>query len=121
MLDLKYIVSHPDLVKAGAAKKHIVCDVDQIVALDEERRDLISTVDAARSASKAAGKQIAAASADDRPSLVAAQAAHKATLKAMEARQKSVDESLEALLLLVPNVPAAEVPAVEAPAAEEHP
>jgi hypothetical protein len=31
MLDLKFIVQNPDAVKAGAAKKHIPCDVDRIV------------------------------------------------------------------------------------------
>ena len=30
MLDLKYIRQHPDVVRAGAAKKRIDCDVDRI-------------------------------------------------------------------------------------------
>ena len=41
MLDLKFIVNHPDAVKAGAAKKHIPCDVDEILRLDAERRELV--------------------------------------------------------------------------------
>ena len=110
MLDLKYIVNHPDAVKAGAAKKHIDCDIDRIVALDAERRELVGKVDAARASSKAAGKKIASASPEERPALVEAQAAEKAELKAMEARQKEIGEELDRLLLLVPNVPADEVP-----------
>ncbi|MEM9800311.1 MAG: serine--tRNA ligase [Planctomycetota bacterium] len=110
MLDLKFIVAHPDLVKAGAAKKHIDCDVDAILRLDEERRELVGKVDEARASSKSAGKRIASASPDERPKLVEAQKAEKAELQAMEARQKDVDEQLRALMLLVPNVPADEVP-----------
>ena len=110
MLDLKFIVNHPDAVKAGAAKKHIPCDVDEILRLDAERRELVGKVDEARSRSKAAGKQIASASPEERPALVEAQSREKAELKAMEARQKEVVEALDALLLLVPNVPADAVP-----------
>ena len=110
MLDLKFIVNHPDAVKAGAAKKHIPCDVDEILRLDAERRGLVGKVDEARSRSKAAGKTIASASPEERPALVEAQAREKAELKAMEARQKEVTEALDALLLLVPNVPADAVP-----------
>ncbi|MEM8713607.1 MAG: serine--tRNA ligase, partial [Planctomycetota bacterium] len=110
MLDLKFIVQNPDAVRAGAAKKHIPCDVDRILSLDGERRELIVSVDAARAASKAAGKKIAQASPEERAALVAAQADDKAKLKELESRQKEIQEELEALLLLVPNVPAAEVP-----------
>jgi len=110
VLDLKFIVNHPDAVKAGAAKKHIPCDVDEILRLDAERRELVGKVDEARSRSKAAGKQIASASPEERPALVEAQSREKAELKAMEARQKEVVEALDALLLLVPNVPADAVP-----------
>ncbi|MFT5733882.1 MAG: seryl-tRNA synthetase [Planctomycetota bacterium] len=110
MLDLKFIVQNPDAVKAGAAKKHIPCDVDRIVALDGERREMIGSVDALRSASKAAGKKIAQASPEERGALVAAQAGDKVSLKAMEVKQKEIQEELDALLLLVPNVPADDVP-----------
>jgi len=110
VLDLKFIVNNPDAVKAGAAKKHIPCDVDEILRLDAERRELVGKVDEARSRSKAAGKTIASASPEERPALVEAQAQEKAALKAMEARQKEVVEALDAQLLLVPNVPAEAVP-----------
>lgn len=110
MLDLKFIVQNPEVVKAGAAKKHIACDVDRIVALDTERRELIGSVDGARAASKAAGKMIAQAAPEERAALAAAQGENKASLKVLEARQKDVQEELDALLLLVPNVPAAGVP-----------
>jgi seryl-tRNA synthetase len=110
VLDLKFIVNNPDAVKAGAAKKHIPCDVDEILRLDAERRELVGKVDEARSRSKAAGKTIAEASPEERPALVEAQAQEKAALKAMEARQKEVVEALDAQLLRVPNVPAEAVP-----------
>lgn len=110
MLDLKFIVLNPDLVKAGAAKKHFECDVDRIVALDGERRALVGEVDDLRASTKAAGKEIARADPEERARLVAAQGEHKARLKELEGRQKAIAEELDALLLTVPNVPADEVP-----------
>jgi len=40
MLDIKFIRENADLVKAGAAKKHINVDIDRLLALDESRRQL---------------------------------------------------------------------------------
>ncbi|MDA1267224.1 MAG: serine--tRNA ligase [Planctomycetota bacterium] len=110
MLDLKFIRQNPDLVKAGAAKKRMTCDVDRILDLDERKRALGQRVDEMRSVQKGAGKAIAQAAAEERPALAEAQKTLKADLKGAEEEQKSIDEELHGLLLLVPNVPADEVP-----------
>lgn len=110
MLDLKFIAQNAGVVKAGARKKHFECDVDRILALDEERRALIGTVDELRAEAKGAGKAIAQAAHEERPALVEAQSKKKVELKELEGRQKSIQEELDALLLTVPNVPAEEVP-----------
>ncbi len=110
MLDLKFIRMNPDLVKAGAKKKHLDCDVDRILELDLARRELGQRVDQMRSEQKGAGKKIGQAAPEDRPALAAAQQDLKAKLKAAEQEQKSIEEDLARLLLLVPNVPADDVP-----------
>ncbi len=38
MLDIKYIRDNLDLVRAGAKKKHFTCDLDRLLAVDDERR-----------------------------------------------------------------------------------
>jgi len=40
MLDIKFIRENADLVKAGAADKHIACDVDRLLEVDKRRREL---------------------------------------------------------------------------------
>ncbi len=110
MLDLKYIRQHPEIVKAGAAKKRIPCDVDRILELDRQVRALSQEIDAMRSQQKEAGKRISAAPPEERPALAEAQKELKARLKEGEARDSSLREELEALLLRVPNVPADDVP-----------
>ena len=110
MLDLKFIRQHPDLVKAGAAKKRMGCDVDRILELDAHSRELGVSIDGMRSEQKSAGKAISQAAPEERPALAEAQKALKANLKAAEEEQKALAEELRGLLLLVPNVPAEEVP-----------
>jgi len=110
LLDLKFIRQHPDLVKAGAAKKRMGCDVDRILELDAHSRELGVSIDGMRSEQKSAGKAISQAAPEERPALAEAQKALKANLKAAEEEQKALAEELRGLLLLVPNVPAEEVP-----------
>ncbi|MCB9916389.1 MAG: serine--tRNA ligase [Planctomycetes bacterium] len=110
MLDIKFLRACPDVVKAGAAKKRIPCDVDRILALDQEWRDLGVVVDGLRSEQKTASKAIGQASAEERPALLAAQQAFKAELKERETKLGELEQELRRLMLLVPNVPADAVP-----------
>ncbi|MFT7670971.1 MAG: seryl-tRNA synthetase [Planctomycetota bacterium] len=110
MLDIKLIRQNPELVKAGAVKKHIECDIDRILALDSEWRELGTSVDAARSEQKQAGKLIGQAAPEERAGLAAAQKDLKEKLKGHEARYSELEAEIHALMLRVPNLPAEEVP-----------
>ncbi|MFT7486741.1 MAG: seryl-tRNA synthetase [Candidatus Paceibacteria bacterium] len=110
MLDIKLIRQDPELVKAGAKKKHIECDVDRIIELDEKWRALGTEVDSLRSEQKQAGKLIGKASPEERPALAAAQKESKASLKTLEVSYNELEAEIHSRMLLVPNPPADEVP-----------
>ncbi|MCP5020704.1 MAG: serine--tRNA ligase, partial [bacterium] len=110
MLDLKFIRTNADAVRAGSAKKRIPCDVDRILELDRDNRAIGVEIDALRQKQKEAGKAMRTASPEERQSLIASQGTLKSELKDLEAKQSVIGDELKALLLLVPNVPAAEVP-----------
>ncbi len=114
MLDLKLIRAEPDLVRDAARKKHIPCDVDRILEVDADWRAVGQSVDELRSkqkaASKAFGAQMAKATPEEREQLQAEQREGKSELKALEERAAALKQELDALLLLVPNLPADEVP-----------
>ncbi|MEZ5979549.1 MAG: serine--tRNA ligase [Planctomycetota bacterium] len=110
MLDIKLIRRDPELVKAGARKKRIKVDIDRILELDEASRERQTRIDALRSEQKSAGKLIAKASPDERAKLVEEQTALKGELKALEDVEATCRAEIDALMLLVPNVPADEVP-----------
>ncbi len=110
MLDIKLIRQRPELVRAGAAKKRIPCDLDRILALDKEVRELGLSIDAMRAAQNASSKAIGQAAPADRPRLAEEAKRAKGELKELEDKQSAIATELNGLLLRVPNIPAAEVP-----------
>jgi seryl-tRNA synthetase len=110
MLDLKFIRANPELVKAGAAKKRIQCDVDGLLALDGQVRALTGEVEAMRARQNALGKDVAKAAPDVREKLKAELTAIKNGMGDKEQSLKALQAELEQRLLRVPNVPADEVP-----------
>ena len=110
MLDIKLIRQEPELVKAGARKKHMECDVDRLLALDAEWRELGLEVDALRSEQKQAGKRIGQAAPEERAAQAAAQKESKERRKQLEGRYGDLEGEIKSLMLLVPNLPAEEVP-----------
>ncbi len=110
MLDLKFIREFPDAVRAGARKKRMTVDVERILELDREARELGVRIDELRSDQKQAGKAISRAANAERAGLLEAQKAAKAELKLLEERARGLSDELSPLLLRVPNIPADEVP-----------
>jgi seryl-tRNA synthetase len=110
VLELKFIRENPELVRAGALKKKINFDLDALLELDGALLELNREVDALRSQQKSMGKKMGAASPAERDAILADQKTLKSGLKALEERQSELKAQLDALMLLVPNVPAAEVP-----------
>ena len=110
MLDLKFIRKQPDTIREAARKKHITCDVDAILALDEAVRERGQELDELRAEQNKTGKLVAKASPEERAALVARLSEVKARMAGMEEDHKSNQAELKRLLLTVPNPPADEVP-----------
>ncbi len=111
MLDIKTVRDRLDDVRAGAALKRISCDLDALVDVDEQRRQLIRAVEDAKAEQRRRSKALGTLSPEERQAEVAALGQLKATMKAEEARLDEVLERWHGLMLTVPNIPAAEVPA----------
>jgi seryl-tRNA synthetase len=110
LLDLKFIRENPELVKAGARKKRLACDVDRLIGLDEERRSVGRRVDDLRSEQKRAGKAMGKASLEERGTMLQAQKSLKGELKGLEEQLGAIEAEMYGLQLEIPNVPADEVP-----------
>lgn len=58
MLDIKFIRENAELVKRGAADKGIACDIDRLIEVDRQRRDLQVRLDAMRTEVKESGQRV---------------------------------------------------------------
>lgn len=110
MLDLKFIRQNPELVREGARKKRIAVDLDGLLQVDTQTRAAQTEVEALRARQNALSKEVGKTAADKRAALIAEVNSFKAQLAAGEEQLRALQADLDARMLRVPNVPAAEVP-----------
>lgn len=116
MLDPKLLRESPDLVRAAIAKKHLVVDVDAVLALDAAWRAQLQEVETLRSTQKAANTAMAALPKGS-PEFIAKVSEMKAVsaqVKERDVRLKEAEEKLAHAMLTLPNLPHASVPAGKA-------
>lgn len=107
MLDLKLIRSDPERVKAALARRGAADAIDELLALDERRRELLPEIEAARSRRRQASEQIGAAkkSGEDASAAIAEVRKLKAELEGMEAELGEVEEKRDLIASSLPNIP----------------
>jgi len=111
MLDLNFIREHPDLVKEALVKLNATAPVDEILALDEERRGLLSEVESMRHRRNVVSKEIGRMKdGQERQALIAEMRELGKRIKALEARLREVEGRLYEAMLQVPNMPHERVP-----------
>lgn len=104
MLDIKFLRENAELVKDHAAKKRITCDVDKVLALDEQRVSLQKDVDNLRKERNEIAAQTPKASAEERPALIERGKALKEEIAAKEAAFAEVESAWKTEFLLIPNI-----------------
>jgi seryl-tRNA synthetase len=103
MLDLKFIRENIDQVRQAIASRQTTAPLDEILKLDQERRQNLLELENLRHARKETAREKRAAAAEEGRSL-------RERTKALEDKVNSLDKQLEELLLQVPNVPHPSVP-----------
>ena len=111
MLDIKFIRENLDIVKMAATKKHIKVDLDRLVAVDDSRRELMSSIESKKAEQNTVTAQIARTQdAAQREQLIAQMQEHKAGIAQEEEKLKPVMQEWQELMLQVPNIPDMSVP-----------
>ncbi len=103
MLDIKFIRENLELCKTAAINKNREVEWDRLLELDEKRRELIGKTEVIRAKRNKAEK---ATTEEDRQT----GRALKQEMKALEQELRTVEDSFNALMLTVPNVPDKSVP-----------
>jgi seryl-tRNA synthetase len=109
MLELKYIREHPDEIRGGLVKLNATAPIDEILALDERRRELLAQSDRLRHQRNVVSERIGRMKEKDH-ALIEEMREVGATIKGLDAELGDVEAELNHLLLLVPNMPDPSVP-----------
>lgn len=112
MLDLKLIREQPDLVKAGIDKKNHSCDIDAILRLDLQRREIIKKTDSLKAERNKVSEEIPRRKKAGEPvdEMILAMRKVGDEIAGLDAELRQLEEQMHALLVWVPNIPHESVP-----------
>jgi len=111
MLDLRFIRENPDLVKKALVKLNTTAPIDDILSLDEQRRGLLSEVEALKARRNAVSKEIGKMKdSDRRQTLIEEMREVGERIKGLDDQVRQVEERLNEAMLQVPNMPHESVP-----------
>jgi seryl-tRNA synthetase len=110
MIDITLLRKNPEYFRIGALKKGVNIDVDEILKLDKELRDLQYEVDQLRARRKKASQEIASLKREGEENDKSQALKIKQQLSILEPRVAELQERLKQLLLSIPLPPAEDVP-----------
>jgi seryl-tRNA synthetase len=107
VLDLKLIRSEPERIKAALARRGAADQVDELLSLDERRRQLLPEIEGARSERKRESEKIGALkkAGDEATEQMEAVRQLKVRLEEMESELEGVDTRLNEVAATLPNLP----------------
>src|SRR6188768_2756960 len=112
MLDLKAIRSEPERFKQALSRRGAADQVDELVALDARRRQLLPEVENAQAERKTLSKQIGERkqAGEDAEELMATVQGLKERVEAAKEELEQVEARLGELALTLPNIPDSDAP-----------
>ncbi len=112
MLDLKFVRSNPDIVRQALINKGVEVDLDRILALDVERRQILNEVEQLKAKRNDVSKQVGVLKkqGQDASAIIAEMGNIGDRIKELDERSRLVEEELQNLMYTLPNVPSPEAP-----------
>lgn len=105
MLDIKFIRENKGLIAQGAKKKHIDFNVDELLKIDDKRRELIASIEKKRAEQNQVSANVVKSEGAERETLIASMKTLKAAMEKEDAELKNVMKKWQTLMLAVPNIP----------------
>jgi len=112
VLDIKLIRNEPDKVREAMRRRGEDAPIDEVLALDEQRRSLVTEVEQLKARRNQVSEEIARAkrAGQDATEIIAAMREVSDRIKALDDQVRDVEARLEQLLLTIPNIPHESVP-----------
>ncbi|MCK5581462.1 MAG: serine--tRNA ligase [Candidatus Omnitrophica bacterium] len=112
MLDIKFIRDNIEAVQAGLKAKNAEIDLNELMALDKDRRQLLTEVEELRAKQNAANDEISKAIQEkkDPKDKIAAMKEISSQISGLDPKIKEIEAKLKDVLIGIPNIPHASVP-----------
>jgi seryl-tRNA synthetase len=110
MLDIKFIRENKDIVALGAKKKAIDFDVNELIKLDDRRRELTTVLEKKRAEQNSFNDKIMRATPEERTKLIEEMKVLKDSMSKEDEELKLTLAQWQKLMLQVPNIPDMSVP-----------
>jgi len=112
MFDLKFIRENENLVRKAIQDKNESLDLDELLKLDEKRREIISEVEKLKHLRKLSNQKIALLKKEKKDPQEEIEKMKKVSqeISSLDDSLKELEEKIEKLLLEVPNIPHPSVP-----------
>ena len=112
MLDLKYIRNNIETIKTMLKNRNYDLDISVFESIDAERRDALAELESLRFRRNKVSEDVAAMKkrGEDASSLISDMKEVSARIKELETRNGEIQEKLNQLIMIIPNVPHETVP-----------
>ena len=112
MLDIKFIRSNPDEVKEALRKRRSKLDLEQFLAIDQKRRDLLLEVEDLKARRNQASGEMARMkkAGENAEALLLELGAMSTRIKTLDEELKDIDQQTADWVMSIPNVPHSSVP-----------
>ncbi|MCU7496976.1 MAG: serine--tRNA ligase [Ignavibacteria bacterium] len=112
MLDLKFIRENPELVKKGIENKNETARVDEVLELDQKRRELVLNADELKAKRNQASSQIPQMkkAGQDTSGVMAEMKRVSDEITSLDDQLRQVEKDLNDILMYIPNMPNPSVP-----------
>ena len=110
MLDIKFIVNNPEVVKKAARDKNMPVDIDRLLSVYEDVKRVTSQVDTLRGERNSLSREIPKLSGEEQQQEIIRVRDLKDEISVLESKLSVFKAEYEELMLLVPSVPMPEVP-----------
>jgi seryl-tRNA synthetase len=117
MLDAQFIRDNLDAVKTNCQNRAVTADVDRVITLDDQRKDLLQKTQLLQHRQNEISKLIPKEKdKDKKQTLIAEGRALREQVAALEAQVKQVEEDLRLVLVTIPNMTHPDAPIGATPA-----
>ncbi len=112
MIDMKLLRTETEAVKAALARRKEVVDIDGLLDLDRQKREIMYEAEQKKAEQNAVSKKIPAMkkAGEDTTPVFEEMKALSEQIKALDEKIRELDEKIDAILYTIPNIPNSTVP-----------